>query len=211
MGVDSKSMAVHALTQIGHRRVQAVTGMDGRCGSFCLHKVFLSWMANLVEISRRGDTARLGALECQRQAEMSCSAGVARKAVLILACWSGVAPGLVPITVQNIPDYLCRWDRASAPDPADAGGRGIDRRFQWHRESGVREGTPGGHWQTVTMLGAISSEGWLATMTVCAPTDVAVFLACRREVFCPALRPGQIVMMDKLAAPNVQGVGAGLR
>ena len=74
----------------------------------------------------------------------------------------------------------------------------------------VREGTPGGHWQTVTMLGAISSEGWLATMTVCAPTDAEVFLAYLHEVLCPALRPGQIVVMDNLAAHKVHGVAEAL-
>ena len=40
----------------------------------------------------------------------------------------------------------------------------------------ITEGTPGGRFQTVTMLGAISSEGWTATMTVPAPTDSEVFL-----------------------------------
>jgi len=43
-------------------------------------------------------------------------------------------------------------------------------------------------------------------MTVCAPTYAEVFLAYLREVLCPALRPGQIVVMDNLAAHKVQGV-----
>ena len=70
----------------------------------------------------------------------------------------------------------------------------------------IREGTPGGHWQTVTMLGAISTEGWTATMTVPAPTDSEVFLAYLNEVLCPALRPGQVVVMDNLAAHKIAGV-----
>ena len=48
-------------------------------------------------------------------------------------------------------------------------------------------------------------------MTVCAPTYAEVFLAYLREVLCPALRPGQIVVMDNLAAHKVQGVAGGTR
>ena len=70
----------------------------------------------------------------------------------------------------------------------------------------VNEATPGGHWRTVTMLGAISSQGWQATMTIAAPTDGEVFLAFLHEVLCPTLRPGQIVVMDNLSAHKLQGV-----
>ena len=70
----------------------------------------------------------------------------------------------------------------------------------------IREGTPGGRWQTVTMLGAIGTEGWTAMMTVPAPTDSVIFLAYLNEVLCPALRPGQVVAMDNLAAHKIAGV-----
>ena len=70
----------------------------------------------------------------------------------------------------------------------------------------ITQGTPGGRWQTLTMLGAISSEGWIATMTVSAPTDSEVFLTYLQEVLCPALRPGQVVVMDNLAAHKIAGV-----
>ena len=70
----------------------------------------------------------------------------------------------------------------------------------------IQEGTSGGRWQTVTMLGAISVEGWTATMTVPAATDSEVFLAYLAEVLCPALRPGQVVVMDNLAAHKIAGV-----
>lgn len=70
----------------------------------------------------------------------------------------------------------------------------------------IREATPSGHWRTVTMLGAISSKGWQATMTIAAPTDEEVFLAYLRDVLCPTLRPGQVVVMDNLSAHKVNGV-----
>ena len=55
-----------------------------------------------------------------------------------------------------------------------------------------------------------AAEGWLAKTTVCASTDAEDFLAYLREVLCPALRPGQIVVMDNLAAHKVQGVAEAL-
>lgn len=70
----------------------------------------------------------------------------------------------------------------------------------------VREATPAGHWSTLTLLGAMSTEGWLATMTVESPTDGDVFLAYLEQVLCPRLQPGQIVVMDNLGAHKVQGV-----
>ena len=61
-------------------------------------------------------------------------------------------------------------------------------------------------WSTLTLLGAMSTEGWLATLTVESPTDGDVFLAYLEHVLCPRLEPGQIVVMDNLGAHKVQGV-----
>jgi transposase len=70
----------------------------------------------------------------------------------------------------------------------------------------IREATPAGHWSTLTLLGAMSREGMLASMTVESPTDGDVFLAYLDHVLCPALRPGQVVVMDNLSAHKVEGV-----
>lgn len=64
----------------------------------------------------------------------------------------------------------------------------------------VREGAPAGHWRTLTLLGAITLDGLLATMTVESPTDGEVFLAYLEQVLCPCLQPSQIVVMDNLSA-----------
>lgn len=64
----------------------------------------------------------------------------------------------------------------------------------------VREGTPAGHWRTLTLLGAITLDGLLATMTIESPTDGDVFLAYLEQVLCPRLQPGQVVVMDNLSA-----------
>jgi len=70
----------------------------------------------------------------------------------------------------------------------------------------VREGAPAGHWETVTLLGAMTVTGLVATMTIPSPTDGDVFLAYVEQVLCPALKPGQIVVMDNLSAHKVSGV-----
>jgi transposase len=70
----------------------------------------------------------------------------------------------------------------------------------------VREATPAGHWSTLTLLGAMHTEGLLATMSVESPTDGDVMRAYLEQVLCPRLQPGQIVVMDNLAAHKVQGI-----
>jgi len=70
----------------------------------------------------------------------------------------------------------------------------------------VREGTPAGHWHTLTLLGAITLDGLLATMSIESPTDGDIFLAYLEQVLGPRLRPGQVVVMDNLAAHKHPGV-----
>ena len=70
----------------------------------------------------------------------------------------------------------------------------------------VQEATPAGHWRTLTLLGAMSCSGLIATMTIPEPTDGDIFLAYVEQVLCPRLQPGQVVIMDNLAAHKVAGV-----
>ena len=70
----------------------------------------------------------------------------------------------------------------------------------------VAEGTPAGHWRTLTLLGAMSTRGVVAAMTVESPTDGDVFLAYVEQGLCPRLQPGQVVVMDNLPAHKVEGV-----
>ena len=53
----------------------------------------------------------------------------------------------------------------------------------------VREATPAGHWRTLTLLGAMTTQGMLASRTVESPTAGDVFLAYREQVLCPRLQP----------------------
>jgi hypothetical protein len=70
----------------------------------------------------------------------------------------------------------------------------------------VAEATPEGHWKILTILGAMSLGGMIATMTVEAATDAEIFLAYLDHVLCPQLKPGQVVIMDNLSSHKVTGV-----
>jgi len=70
----------------------------------------------------------------------------------------------------------------------------------------VAEGAPQGHWKILTILSALSLRGLLATMTIEEATDGNIFLAYVEQVLCPALHPGDVVVMDNLSAHKVSGV-----
>jgi transposase len=70
----------------------------------------------------------------------------------------------------------------------------------------VHETTPEGNWKILTILGAMSLRGMIATMTIEAATDAEIFLAYLDHVLCPALRPGDVVVMDNLSSHKVAGV-----
>jgi transposase len=62
--------------------------------------------------------------------------------------------------------------------------------------------TPHGHWQTMTMLSAIRLDGVMsdATVVVDGSMNAATFLAYTQQFLAPSLRPGDVVVMDNLAA-----------
>jgi len=70
----------------------------------------------------------------------------------------------------------------------------------------VHETTPEGSWRILTILAAMSLDGIVASMTIEAATDTEIFLAYLDHVLCPALRPGQVVVMDNLSSHKVAGV-----
>ena len=69
----------------------------------------------------------------------------------------------------------------------------------------VTDSAPG-NWRTLMLLGAIGVQGWVALMTVEAPTDGNVFMAYLEDVLCPQLKPGNVVVMDNLSAHKFDGV-----
>jgi len=67
---------------------------------------------------------------------------------------------------------------------------------------------PNGHWQTVTLLSAIRGEGVIedATVVVDGAMDGPIFLSYVEQCLVPSLQPGDVVVMDNLAAHKVKGV-----
>jgi transposase len=70
----------------------------------------------------------------------------------------------------------------------------------------IHEAAPQGHWKILTILGAMSLRGMIATMTIEEATDADIFLAYLEQVLCPALKPGDVVVMDNLSAHKVDQV-----
>jgi transposase len=65
---------------------------------------------------------------------------------------------------------------------------------------------PAGHWQTTTFVCALCSEGLLAPLVLDGPINGAAFRAWVEQMLVPALRPGDIVVMDNLGSHKVSGV-----
>ena len=65
---------------------------------------------------------------------------------------------------------------------------------------------PHGHWRTLTVIGAVRLDGTCPAMTVGGGTDAAAFGTFLDFVLVPALRPGDVVVMDNLAAHKVAAV-----
>lgn len=70
----------------------------------------------------------------------------------------------------------------------------------------IHEATPGGHWKIMTILGAMSMDGMIATMTIEEATDADIFLAFVQQVLCPVLKLGDLVVMDNLSSHKVPAV-----
>ena len=67
---------------------------------------------------------------------------------------------------------------------------------------------PHGHWQTTTMLSAIRCAGVIeqATLTFPGATNATIFRGYVERCLAPALKPGEIVIMDNLSSHKVKGV-----
>jgi transposase len=70
----------------------------------------------------------------------------------------------------------------------------------------IHEAAPQGRWKILTILGAMSTRGMVATMTIEEVTDADIFLAYLDHCLCPVLRPGDVVVLDNLSSHKVNGV-----
>ena len=64
----------------------------------------------------------------------------------------------------------------------------------------LRASVPHGHWKTTTFIGGLRLTGMTAPMVLDGPMTGAWFLAYVEQVLVPTLSPGDIVVLDNLAA-----------
>jgi transposase len=65
---------------------------------------------------------------------------------------------------------------------------------------------PHGHWKTTTFVVGLTSSGFIAPYVTDGAMNGAIFLAWAEQMLAPALKAGDIVVMDNLATHKVAGV-----
>ncbi len=72
----------------------------------------------------------------------------------------------------------------------------------------LRASVPHGHWKTTTFIGGLRLTGMTAPMVLDGPMTGAWFLAYVEQVLVPTLSPGDILVLDNLAAPKTASARA---
>jgi transposase len=65
---------------------------------------------------------------------------------------------------------------------------------------------PHGHWKTTTFVAGLRAGGITAPCVIDRPMNGLIFRAFIEQFLAPTLKPGDIVVMDNLAAHKVEGV-----
>ena len=65
---------------------------------------------------------------------------------------------------------------------------------------------PHGHWKSTTFVGGLTTRGFVAPYVLDGAMNGAIFRAWVEQMLAPELRPGDIVIMDNLAAHKVAGI-----
>ena len=78
------------------------------------------------------------------------------------------------------------------------------------RGTRIADHTPCGHWQTHTVVAALRPTELTATAVFDGPIDTATFRAYVEQVLVPTLRPGDVVVLDNLAAHKQPEVRAAI-
>lgn len=81
------------------------------------------------------------------------------------------------------------------------------RRYGWGpRSERLVDAAPHGHWRTTTFVAGLRSTCIIAPLVLDGPMTGETFRAYVEQFLAPALSPGDIVVMDNLAAHKVAGV-----
>jgi transposase len=81
----------------------------------------------------------------------------------------------------------------------------------WQRGAALKAQVPHGHWHTMTFLAALRCDGITAPCVIDGPINGAGFRAYVEQVLVPALRPGDIVVMDNLGSHKGDAIRKAIR
>jgi transposase len=83
----------------------------------------------------------------------------------------------------------------------------MTRRYGWGPKGKcVVDATPWGHWKVTTFVAGLRASGVIAPMVLDGPMTGEVFRAYVEQVLIPELSPGDVVVLDNLAAHKVAGI-----
>ena len=81
------------------------------------------------------------------------------------------------------------------------------RRTGWApRGERLVDAAPFGHWKTTTFVAGLRTDSIVAPLVLSGPMTGDIFRAYTEQFLAPALAPGDVVVMDNLAAHKVAGV-----
>jgi transposase len=81
------------------------------------------------------------------------------------------------------------------------------RRYGWGpKAERLVDAAPHGHWRTTTFVAGLRATGIIAPLVLDGPMTGDIFRAYVEQFLAPALSPGDVVVMDNLAAHKVVGV-----
>jgi len=75
-----------------------------------------------------------------------------------------------------------------------------------HKNRQLIDKAPHGHWKTTTFIAALRPTGLTAPRVLDGPINGESFRAWVQQCLLPTLRPGDVVVMDNLAAHKVSGI-----
>jgi transposase len=107
--------------------------------------------------------------------------------------WVAAQPSLDPASLVFLDETWAATNMARRYGRAPRGQRALDA-------------VPHGHWKTTTVVAALRADGIAAPLVLDGAINGESFLAYVRQFLAPALRPGDVLVMDNLPSHKVAGV-----
>src|SRR5688572_7805142 len=102
-------------------------------------------------------------------------------------------PGLDPRRLVFVDETWAKTDMARARGYAPRGERLV-------------AAAPRGHWHTTTLVGAITTRGFIAPMVIDGAVNGDLFAAYAERALAPELRRGDVVVLDNLGSHKLARV-----